>query len=577
MDVFLQFLSYIKRRFGWRITIAVCLLSLILIVFFLRDQLIQTTTELGAWKYVQPFIPTPKTKSTSFTIIIARFGNDSSDEYQRGFQRELGQLAGIEVMTTAKLVSFEKTVDATICHPAARTMLLESGADIVLWGNVIKQGMQSVPQTFLTSKTDCGTSQRVARYVFTERLELPSLAFQDLIGVVKSQVVAESDTLLDKRVPTPSSEIAISKIRQLLSQDDQRRHLAPQERLDLWLTLSDIEALSLIFAPPPVSIEKLELAEATHVEILNRFAVEMKARNRAVVSFHLAQLMRIRAQQTDNGVVLALAREHLLDAERFARETTDKPLVEMILQDHMLASPPTPFARIFTRARYEVFVLAQRRLEAALELGVAGQIADAKARHCMAAVDYYLLTRDFTRSRRQVSECIGLLGDENLKLAEVDSARILAAAGRGIVYTASMRNETWLARLSSIAAMGIEKSIHLQSNSGADYFREFDVYAKLERANGASGSALDPAVLATARQIFNGHSANLDSQAKGRRMRLLADALARSDVILSSSEAASNCETAKTLYKQIRESPVRLEMYPSRRLPSAGADRCGGL
>ena len=75
---------------------------------------------------------------------------------------------------------------------SARALLKASGADVLIWGVVLKQGGKSLPKLYWTPARDVAQSPTPARYQMTEALSLPTLFWQDLTNVL-GLLVATSD------------------------------------------------------------------------------------------------------------------------------------------------------------------------------------------------------------------------------------------------------------------------------------------------------------------------------------------------------------------------------------------------
>jgi len=70
-------------------------------------------------------------------------------------------------------------------HERARTLLKESGVDVLIWGIVIKQGGKSVvPKLYWTPARDIAATPSFGRYEAAEGLRLPQVFWQELTKVL---------------------------------------------------------------------------------------------------------------------------------------------------------------------------------------------------------------------------------------------------------------------------------------------------------------------------------------------------------------------------------------------------------
>ena len=137
----------------------------------------------------------PKAIPGKFNIAVARLEGDDKGETKRLILEALAEFPSVATLSFDRLVGSEQSDMAQAeleGHERARTLLNKSGADVLIWGVVLRQGGKSVPKLYWTPAQDAAQAPSPRRYQVTESLSLPSLFWQDLTNVL-GLLVATND------------------------------------------------------------------------------------------------------------------------------------------------------------------------------------------------------------------------------------------------------------------------------------------------------------------------------------------------------------------------------------------------
>ena len=131
-----------------------------------------------------------------FNIAVAHLEGDDKRETERLILESLAEFPSVVTLSFDRLVASEqgdREKAEREGHERARTLLLKaSGADVLIWGVVLKQGGKSLPKLYWTPARDVAWTPSAGRYQMTEALSLPSIFWQDLTNVL-GLLVATSD------------------------------------------------------------------------------------------------------------------------------------------------------------------------------------------------------------------------------------------------------------------------------------------------------------------------------------------------------------------------------------------------
>jgi len=187
-----------------------------------------TTLDIAFLKSVGHFLkaeyykwgPIERAEAGTFTVGVAQLGDDSDDSIKHLILADLQEIKWIGVLNTHRTVPLNDTGRQSIAdgHATALKLLKESGAQILVWGRVLGDGSNKVPELFISAAPDPATGLKQGRYPFDELFNLPRIFWQQLASVLDLVVVNQSVRLLDNKNPDMADALPpfIAKVKQLL-------------------------------------------------------------------------------------------------------------------------------------------------------------------------------------------------------------------------------------------------------------------------------------------------------------------------------------------------------------------------
>src|SRR5581483_10422292 len=131
--------------------------------------------------------PLPKAVPGKFNIAVAQLEGDNNREAQRLILESLAEFPSVATLSFDRLIASEQG-DREKAEGAgqerARTLLASSGADVLIWGLVLRECSKSLPKLYWTSTRKVVGASWAGRYQMTETLSLPSIFWQDLTSVL---------------------------------------------------------------------------------------------------------------------------------------------------------------------------------------------------------------------------------------------------------------------------------------------------------------------------------------------------------------------------------------------------------
>jgi hypothetical protein len=129
----------------------------------------------------------PKAVPGKFNIAIAHLEGDDKQEMERLIRESVVEFPSVATLSFDRLIVSEQGNAEQAereGHERARTLLKESGADVLIWGIVIKGVEKSVPKLYWTPARDIGAQPTAGRYQAAEDLRLPQVFWLDLTKVL---------------------------------------------------------------------------------------------------------------------------------------------------------------------------------------------------------------------------------------------------------------------------------------------------------------------------------------------------------------------------------------------------------
>ena len=162
-----------------------------------------------------------------FTVALAHLQNDEDRQYENLIFQRLNQQFASQEKNAVQILRCDRTIrrqgpDPEVSgrkgHEKARAYLLQSGADVLIWGAVLKVADKSEPNLYWTPRRGVEPARDWGRYR-TEDLELPEVFWEDLIEILQLLVVTRDAEFrsLEGRFVADRLRPFIEKIRHLLT------------------------------------------------------------------------------------------------------------------------------------------------------------------------------------------------------------------------------------------------------------------------------------------------------------------------------------------------------------------------
>ena len=139
----------------------------------------------------------PQADPECFTVALAHLENDDDRRYENLILAGLNEQFDSQEKNAVQILRFDRTIErrgadlevsVNDAHQQARAYLEESGADVLIWGSVLKDGDESIPKLYWTPSSGVDRARDWGRYP-TQDLELPAVFWTDLVEVLQLLVV----------------------------------------------------------------------------------------------------------------------------------------------------------------------------------------------------------------------------------------------------------------------------------------------------------------------------------------------------------------------------------------------------
>lgn len=194
-DFILRAKQWLIKRYGWKGLLVGAVIVGAAAAWWNWDK-IQTrpgVVSLLKWASRRPL---PKADLKRFSVAVAQLENDKDGRYEQLIIEALQDLQDIEILRFDRKISLNdsRPQDAVRKgHEQARAYLKQSGADVLIWGDVlIADGKASIPKLYWTPAKELKVERQTGRYNLEEDLNLPALFWADLAEVLRLVVVTAS-------------------------------------------------------------------------------------------------------------------------------------------------------------------------------------------------------------------------------------------------------------------------------------------------------------------------------------------------------------------------------------------------
>lgn len=216
--------QWIATTFGLGGTITLALVVLLAGVWWNWEKISQLPGLASVLKArPEPPRPLPVAAGGMFAVAVAHIEGDEAGEQERLVLEALSDMPSIEVLRFDRLIKTSGDVMGTAeknGHDAARTLLEQSKADVLIWGVVLRNGTARVPKLRWTTRLRVPVADRAGRYVPTEELNMPAV-FGDDLAAILDLLVLTSDEYMDPTAAhmRTSSATFIDRIDRILTRE----------------------------------------------------------------------------------------------------------------------------------------------------------------------------------------------------------------------------------------------------------------------------------------------------------------------------------------------------------------------
>jgi hypothetical protein len=143
-----------------------------------------------------PVLPLPRSSPGRFAVAVAHLENDQNAEQERLLVEALAEIGTIQVLRFDRVIApqrddLEEAIKAG--HEQGRALIAESGADVLIWGAVLRSGQKTIPKLHWTTARGLPLENRARRYQLTEELDFPEIFHTDLTDILDVLVLTTRD------------------------------------------------------------------------------------------------------------------------------------------------------------------------------------------------------------------------------------------------------------------------------------------------------------------------------------------------------------------------------------------------
>jgi tetratricopeptide (TPR) repeat protein len=230
----------------------------------------------------------PKAEPNVFTVAVAHLDNDSDGQGERLIVEALGEIKGIQWRQFDRTLPAGGSGQVNPGHEIARKYLKDSGAEVLIWGTLLKAGDKFVPKLCLTSSR---VAKESARYQLTEDLNLPPLFHSDLVNLLRLLVANYAAEFSAQEGQFIAGQLGpfIAKVRQLLAASQAQEGWNADARAELRFIFANASAT---FGQQSGNNQSLGEAVAAYREALKEYTRERVPLDWAMTQNNLGAALR---------------------------------------------------------------------------------------------------------------------------------------------------------------------------------------------------------------------------------------------------------------------------------------------
>jgi len=212
----------VRKRFGALGTLVICFVA----TWWQWDHISKLPGIESLVEYVTE-TPVPRATKGKFNIAIAHLEGDDGHEMEAKIRESLADFPAVATLSFDRVIESEhgnNAQDEREAHDRARALLNQSGADVLIWGVVLKQGNESIPKLYWTPSEALAERIPAGRYPIkvSEDLRLPIVFWHDLTHIFGLLVIENEKEFLKPDGPYERDQLApfIRRVRELLTSSD---------------------------------------------------------------------------------------------------------------------------------------------------------------------------------------------------------------------------------------------------------------------------------------------------------------------------------------------------------------------
>jgi len=151
-----------------------CFVTFVALIAYFRDEVRPLISDASSW--ISAKLPMPKARPGTFTVAVAQLNNDPDGKYTSLIVQDLQTVRGIDILPLNRTIPlepnrFHQSASSRPDISKAHLYLKESGAQVLVWGSVLRSDQRTVPDLLLTPNGNVYV--REGRYSLTDDLNLP--------------------------------------------------------------------------------------------------------------------------------------------------------------------------------------------------------------------------------------------------------------------------------------------------------------------------------------------------------------------------------------------------------------------
>ena len=230
--------DYLVQKLGW--VVASVVFVTVISAWSFHKEIAEVVSDLHA--QIVEWWPLPKATPDVFTVAIARLeGDDEKTHIEPTLAQDLQELSaanGIAVLEFHRILPAHSAADVQASRAKAQKWLTQSGAQVLIWGEVLTANGKSVPQLYWTTAAGSAPKKPSDRYVLGEDLRLPPVFQSDLSDILRLLVVTQSAAFSGEE-----GHFVADRLRPFIKRV---RHLLEGDAAKSW-TAEDIARTKLVF------------------------------------------------------------------------------------------------------------------------------------------------------------------------------------------------------------------------------------------------------------------------------------------------------------------------------------------